>query len=317
MQKFVQWLERFKEYSSGKAIAIKNRIIDISQRSRTLLNDGQTILECSTRIGYLKARQLVLKNAELLSLTKSEKHALELYGDYLEFRELSHYHFTDDSPSVLAEYCDSMAMSYSYKPVLLIALASIMDANGGCSVDDLTAEIMRYYASRIEQGLIAERSNSVFAGVVMLEEAKKVVIQNPVKALIAADVITWNGKQKRIAFTPGYLPSSEAQVEMVRSVCIKRLDAYYQRIQDNKVVIDSTNVRTYFAELLEQVDNPQLRIKIQECFDFIYGLNKTENKGESEPCVVAIDDDDVRTQRRNSYVPERISEEMSERLVNL
>lgn len=59
----------------------------------------------------------------------------------------------------LVEYCHKTNMSYSYKPVLIMAL---VQHDGVITIQDAAHEFIQYYRNRLSFGLIAERSNSIY-----------------------------------------------------------------------------------------------------------------------------------------------------------
>ena len=66
----------------------------------------------------------------------------------------------------LIEYCCKMNMSYSYKPVLIMAL---VEYGGEIHILDAVDYFVQYYARRLTLGLIAERTNSIYSNIEGLE----------------------------------------------------------------------------------------------------------------------------------------------------
>ena len=51
-------------------------------------------------------------------------------------------------------------MSYSYKPVLIMA---IVEHGGVLRIDEAVDYFIKYYGQRLSEGLIAERADSIFS----------------------------------------------------------------------------------------------------------------------------------------------------------
>ena len=60
----------------------------------------------------------------------------------------------------LIEYCEKMSMSYSYKPVLIMGL---IQNQGIITLDEAASFFLQFYSTRLEQGLIAEKKNSIYS----------------------------------------------------------------------------------------------------------------------------------------------------------
>jgi hypothetical protein len=84
----------------------------------------------------------------------------------------------------ILDYCEKMSMSYSYKPVLILALTS---NDGQVTLDEAAAYFLRFYSLRLEQGQIAERTNSIYSNLkCTYEQIKQNIQSNPVKALTSS-----------------------------------------------------------------------------------------------------------------------------------
>ena len=75
------------------------------------------------------------------------------------------------------DYCEKMSMSYSYKPVLIL---SLIQGNGNITLDEATSFFLRFYSTRLEQGLIAEKHNSIYSNLkCTFEQVKQNIRNNP------------------------------------------------------------------------------------------------------------------------------------------
>lgn len=60
------------------------------------------------------------------------------------------------------DFCKQMTMSYSYKPVFLMAFMSCMNEKGEAELADVAAAFSDYYEKRKKNGLPAEKKNCIF-----------------------------------------------------------------------------------------------------------------------------------------------------------
>ena len=129
----------------------------------------------------------------------------------------------------LIEYCCKMNMSYSYKPVLIMAL---VEYGGEIHISDAVDYFVQYYARRLSLGLIAERTNSIYSNLnCSLEQIASNIKSNPVKALLNSDHFEYDKKQEILSIKSHVweeLTSSEK--EKIIEICLNRLDEYYIKI---------------------------------------------------------------------------------------
>lgn len=92
----------------------------------------------------------------------------------------------------LVEYCYKTNMSYSYKPVLIMAL---VEYGGKIHISDAVDYFVQYYARRLSLGLITERTNSIYSNLnCSLEQIANNIKNNPVKALLNSDYFEYDKK---------------------------------------------------------------------------------------------------------------------------
>lgn len=130
----------------------------------------------------------------------------------------------------LIEYCEKMSMSYSYKPVLIMGL---IQNQGIITLDEAASFFLQFYSTRLEQGLIAEKKNSIYSNLnCTFEQIKQNIKNNPVKALLSSsDYFAFNSNTETLSFDPTLLDSAtECQFAELRDVCRSRLDRYYSSV---------------------------------------------------------------------------------------
>ncbi len=126
-----------------------------------------------------------------------------------------------------------MDMSYSYKPVLMLAVLECADVSGRMKLSDLVAFFRSFYAKRRAAGLTIEKKNSLYCReTVNDKEIERNILINPFKrfedmqmlrhtktlGILEADPTIW----KRL--------TNEEKTE-IRHVCNDKLNAYYARLE--------------------------------------------------------------------------------------
>lgn len=80
------------------------------------------------------------------------------------------------------DFCKKMSMSYSYKPVFLIAFLSCMNEKGEANIVDVAENFAYYYEDRIKQGLQAEKKPCIFTkGNYSAKDVEKLILSMPFK----------------------------------------------------------------------------------------------------------------------------------------
>ena len=130
----------------------------------------------------------------------------------------------------LVDYCRKMSMSYSYKPVLIIALIA---HHGSISMDEAANFFATFYGARLQNGLVSEKENSIFSNLnCSLEQIRQNIISNPVKALTnSSQLFTYDPHQKLLEIIPAYWHNlSSEDIGEIVEVCEDRLEKYYNNL---------------------------------------------------------------------------------------
>ena len=127
-----------------------------------------------------------------------------------------------------------MDMSYSYKPVLMLAVLACADGKGRMKLSDLVQFFRSFYADRRSRGLIVEKPNSLFCREdVTDKEIERNILANPFKrfedmqmmrhtktlGIVEVDNSVW----KRL---------TEEEKEEIRGICEEKLEGYYRRMEE-------------------------------------------------------------------------------------
>lgn len=136
-----------------------------------------------------------------------------------------------DRVAELLDYCRNMKMSYSYKPVLILALFHYGDKNGCITIERATRYFREYYASRKEQGLCVEKKKCIYLhDEVTDEQIIENVLSNPVKALTKSGLFFFNEETQVFSISPEIWASIERKSKMaITKICNQKLQDYYSK----------------------------------------------------------------------------------------
>ena len=129
----------------------------------------------------------------------------------------------------LLEYCRTMKMSYSYKPVLILALLHAGDKNGELAIDAAARYFQNYYKDRRAKGLAVEKKNCVYQRSDITEQQIAGNVRtNPVRALVESGFFFYDEETDVFALDPAIWniidrESSEAIIQ----ICHQRLEKYF------------------------------------------------------------------------------------------
>lgn len=124
-----------------------------------------------------------------------------------------------------------MDMSYSYKPVLMLAVLACADGKGRMKLTDLVQFFRSFYDDRRSRGLVVEKPNSLYCREdVTDKEIERNILANPFKrfedmqmmrhtktlGIVEVDNSVW----KRL---------TEEEKAEIRGICEEKLEGYYRR----------------------------------------------------------------------------------------
>lgn len=133
-----------------------------------------------------------------------------------------------DKRNYLLDYCRTMKMSYSYKPVLILALLHAGD-NGIVSIDKAAHYFRDYYAERRAQGLSVEKKRCIYLrDDVTDRQIIANLISNPVKALCESGFFFFNSQDQVLSVSPEiWMALDKGSKAMLTRICRQRLKEYY------------------------------------------------------------------------------------------
>lgn len=130
------------------------------------------------------------------------------------------------------EFVQKMDMTFSYKPVLLLAMLECADERGRVSVDNLVRQFISYYEQRRLANLMVEKESSIFSNPdVRASDAKRNILVNPFKRFADMRFMMYSKDLEQIEFNWDlYKKLTEEDVDRLKCICRERLQEYYNRI---------------------------------------------------------------------------------------
>ena len=128
----------------------------------------------------------------------------------------------------LLEYCREMKMSYSYKPVLILALLH-GGKNGKIFIEKAADHVKSYYDDRKAQGLKAEKKQCIYLrDDVTKQQIIANLVTNPVKALCDTGFFFYNENNQIFSLSPELWNALDrGSKSMITRICRQRLHDYY------------------------------------------------------------------------------------------
>ena len=135
---------------------------------------------------------------------------------------------SEERHQLLLEYCKTMKMSYSYKPVLIMALLH-NGKNGSISIENAANYFREYYASRKARGLLPEKRRCIYLrDDVTNSQIMANIISNPVKALCESGFFFYNESTQILSISPEIWTNLDrsSKAALTRA-CRKKLCEYF------------------------------------------------------------------------------------------
>ncbi len=128
----------------------------------------------------------------------------------------------------LLEYCREMKMSYSYKPVLILALLH-SGKNGKISIEKAAEYVKNFYDDRKAHGLKAEKKQCIYLrDGVTKQQIIANLTANPVKALCESGFFFYNEGEQVLSLSPElWAAADRGNKSMLTRICRQRLNKYY------------------------------------------------------------------------------------------
>ncbi len=139
------------------------------------------------------------------------------------------------SSNIKQKFCDfvqKMDMSFSYKPVLLKAIFEHMDSEGRVRICDVVSYFIDFYEERKENGLVAEKSTSIYQkGGYSEKDVERNIFANPFKRFADMRFLQRSKNLTMVEINPiVFKKLTQEEIAEILRVCDEKLDVYYARI---------------------------------------------------------------------------------------
>lgn len=129
----------------------------------------------------------------------------------------------------LLEYCKTMRMSYSYKPLLILALLHAGEQDGSIAIQRAAEYFRDFYSERKSRGLPAEKKKCIYLrDNFTLDQVMANLVSNPVKALVASGHFFYNEYTQVFAVSPEiWSVMKHGKKASLTKICKQKLKEYY------------------------------------------------------------------------------------------
>jgi len=129
-----------------------------------------------------------------------------------------------------ADYCRKMKMTYSYKPVLILALLHAGDDNGCITMSKAVVYFRSFYADRRSRGLPVELKPCIYLHDDTTDrQIMENLIANPVKALCKSGFFTFAPESSTFSFLPEIWDAVSKGRKVIETICHEKLKDYYSQ----------------------------------------------------------------------------------------
>ncbi len=134
------------------------------------------------------------------------------------------------------EYADdTMDMSASYKPVMILALLDSVDSHGCARLDDVVTRFRQFYEARKEAQLPVERATARMAKLDRLDdsEVRRVMLEMPFEKFERRKYLRYERDLAFVRFEPSlWRQLKPDDLAQLRAICEENIKKYYERIEE-------------------------------------------------------------------------------------
>lgn len=211
-----------------KAAGIQLSSEPVHQDSIDVLKDK---LKLAVRDFYVEGNSSAIHRIE--SIASAIGRATSTSGKENEHTKSSRYSPTVsqvEKLSCLLDYCKTMRMSYSYKPILILALLHYGDRDGCISIENATVYFREYYSNRKAQGLAIEKKQCIYLRDDVTDaQIIANLLSNPVKALIESGFFFYNEDAHVFSVSPDIWSTIDiSNKAAITRICRQKLKDYYK-----------------------------------------------------------------------------------------
>lgn len=127
------------------------------------------------------------------------------------------------------EMVRAMTMSYSYKPVFILAFLDHMNRDGEARLEDVVSEFSNFYLERKEKGLPAEKKKCIFTRDSFTDkEVEKLILSMPFKRFEDMNFMHHAKHLGTIQIDRHIMKQmTDIDIQYLRDCCYKSLDRYF------------------------------------------------------------------------------------------
>lgn len=188
-----------------------------SIRSFYIKKDNAAVLEIGkAAVAISKALNLSDRQVQNVGALPDSHHASQTSSDAVE---------------ELISYCAGMKMSYSYKPVLAMALLELHDKDWNLPISTAAKYFEKFYQQRRENGFPVELKKCIYQNPgVTLDQITANLISNPVRALVESGFFQYAPDINLFSLRPDLKKKlTEKNIADILDICRKKLEQYYSR----------------------------------------------------------------------------------------
>ena len=218
--------------SGGQASTVPS---DLAPDVSGMLSRGEFIRRVSV---HAKTVRRYIRMGEIIPdavIQVSAHHANDYYlpQSVIQYAERYGWQLIDEGNLLPAfiDMIEKMTMSYSYKPIFIDAVLSKANAEGEVSLTDVISSFREFYDARRKEGLVIEKSDSIFSKEGYSDdEAKKVILRYPYARFAEMGMVSYDADAEEICIHrviwEGIDPTEKARL---CSICHQKLDEYYSK----------------------------------------------------------------------------------------
>ncbi|MBQ9290542.1 MAG: DEAD/DEAH box helicase family protein [Clostridia bacterium] len=130
---------------------------------------------------------------------------------------------------IFLQMAETMTMSYSYKPVFLLAFINNMDETGSARLDDVARDFAQFYEKRRADGLQVEKKNCIFTrGDYTQHDVERLILSMPFKRFEDMHVMHHAKQLGILQFYKQLMKQlTPEDLERVRVWCFNGIERYY------------------------------------------------------------------------------------------
>lgn len=180
---------------------------------------------------YIKNGKIIPDLAIPISDTRKfnyfQKESIEKYAIEFNWEIITEANIKE----MFIEYIKTMDMSFSYKPVLFLAMLNNCNKEGKVKIKDMIDFFISFYEGRKAQGLKVEKSSSLFnKDGYSKKDVENLIFRNPFKVSADMTFVKRCREIEWVMFNPSVFKKlSNLEKEWIADRCNEKLDEYYAR----------------------------------------------------------------------------------------